>query len=42
MQSSLTVEHSYGQNGITNPYNYSYSYGRLASDYGNQWVTCVI
>ncbi|HTF67778.1 MAG TPA: hypothetical protein VK638_34380 [Edaphobacter sp.] len=42
VQSSLTVEHSYGQNGITNPYNYSYSCGRLASDYGNQWVTSVI
>ena len=42
VQSSLTVEHSYGQNGITNPYNYNYSYGRLASDYGQQWVTAVI
>ena len=42
VQSSLTVEHSYGQNGITNPYNYSYSYGWLASDYGSQWVTSVI
>ncbi len=42
VQSSLTVEHGYGQNGITNPYNYSYSYGRMATDYGKQWVTAVI
>lgn len=42
VQSSLTIEHSYGQNGITNPYKYDYSYGRLASDYGKQWVTAVI
>lgn len=42
VQSSLTVQHSYGQNGITNPYNYNYTYGRLASDYGSQWNTSVI
>ena len=42
VQSSLTVQHSYGQNGITDPYHYNYTYGRLASDYGSQWVTSVI
>jgi hypothetical protein len=42
VQSSLTVQHSYGQNGITNPYDYNYTYGRLASDYGSQWVTSAI
>jgi hypothetical protein len=42
VQSSLTVQHSYGQNGITTPYNYNYTYGRLTDDYGRQWVTSVI
>jgi hypothetical protein len=38
-QSALTIQHAYGQNGITDPYHFGYTEGRLASDYGKQWVT---
>lgn len=42
LQSALTLEHSYGQNGITDPYHHNYTVGRLASDYGQQWATGLV
>jgi hypothetical protein len=42
LQSALTIEHSYGQNGITDPYHHNYTVGRLSSDYGQQWNSGVI
>lgn len=40
--SALTVQHSYGAPSSPDPYNFSYGYGMLASDYGQQWSTSVI
>jgi hypothetical protein len=40
--SALTVQHSYGTPGSPDPYNFSYGYGVLSTDYGKQWSTSVI
>jgi Carboxypeptidase regulatory-like domain/TonB dependent receptor-like, beta-barrel len=42
VQSALTVEHSYGDFSSEDPYNFSYGYGMLPTDYGHQWNTAAI
>jgi hypothetical protein len=42
VQSALTIEHSYGDTGSDDPYNFNYGSGMLASDFGKQWNTAVI
>lgn len=39
---ALTVENAIGDNGSIDPYNFAYGHGRLANDYGYNWVSSAI
>lgn len=42
IQSAFTLQHGYGALNSDDPYNFSYGYGNLASNFGQQWNTAVI